>query len=82
MIKFAATLNVIAWGLFWCFGALALTNAPAQTGLIVTEALIAALAGGVGLLCYFRCVRHSEITGYAKAPNRVPGHVKMQEELA
>ena len=29
-----------------------------------------AAGGGVGMLAYLWLVRHSEITGYAKAPNR------------
>jgi hypothetical protein len=70
MTKLIAILNVIAWAGFWAFGYLALTAQPAQTGQMVTAALLAALGGGVGMLAFFWLVRHSERTGYAKPPNR------------
>jgi hypothetical protein len=37
---------------------------------MVTAAILAAAGGGVGMLAYFRLVRHAEATGYARPANR------------
>lgn len=71
MQKLIAILNVVAWGGFWCFGYLALTAKPADSGQMVTAAILAAVGGAVGFWAYFRLIHHSEATGYAKKPNRV-----------
>jgi len=70
MRKLVAILNVVAWGGFWSFGYLALSADVTETGQVVTAAILAAIGGGTGMLAYFWLVRHSESTGYAKAPNR------------
>lgn len=70
MPKILATLNTIAWGAFWAFGLLALSTPPQDTGLILTHGLLSVLGAGAGLYSYLYLIRHSEHTGYAKAPNR------------
>ncbi|WP_397541730.1 hypothetical protein [Roseovarius salis] len=77
MTKLVAIVNVVAWAGFWAFGYLALSAEVDDTAQMVTAAVLAALGGGVGMLAYFWLVRHSEATGYAKAPNRA---VKQQDE--
>ena len=57
-------------------GAAALTAEAASQ--MVIAALLAAAGGGAGMLAYLWLVRHSEETGYAKAPNRA---VKRDEIL-
>ena len=68
MKQVIAIANVVAWAGFWAFGYLALT--AEADGQMVIAALLAAAGGGVGMLAYLWLVRHSEVTGYAKAPNR------------
>ena len=70
MQKLIAIANVVAWGGFWAFGYLALTEDVGNTRQVVTAAILAALGGGNGMIAYFWLVRHSEATGYAKPPNR------------
>lgn len=77
MQRFIAIANVIAWSGFWAFGYLALTAGVEQSGQMVMAAILAAIGGGVGMFAYFWLVRHSEGTGYAKAPNRA---IKRQDE--
>lgn len=77
MNKLIAIANVIAWSGFWAFGYLALTTSVENTGQMVTAAVLAAMGGGLGMMAYLWLVRHSEETGYAKAPNRA---VKRDEE--
>jgi len=82
MIKLIAIANTIAWSGFWAFGYLAL-SAPASDGKQTLIALIlAAVGAGVGLLSWFKLVRHTEATGYAKPANRVPEHLKTEGESA
>lgn len=71
MHKLIAIVNVIAWSGFWAFGYIALTTSTVQSSQMVTAALLAALGAAIGLWAYFKLVRHSEATGYAKRPNRV-----------
>ena len=74
MTKLIAVLNVIAWSGFWAFGYLALTTPTEEAGRMVTALVLAALGGALGLWAWFRLVRHSEQTGYARAPQQVaPG---------
>ena len=68
MKQLIAIANVVAWAGFWAFGYLALT--AEADGQMVIAALLAAIGGGVGMLAYLWLVRHSEATGYARAPNR------------
>lgn len=70
MLKLIALLNVIAWSGFWAFGFLALTADPANSRQMSIAALLAVLGAVVGLWAYFKLVRHSEATGYAKQRNR------------
>lgn len=77
MNKLIAIANVIAWSGFWAFGYLALTTSVENTGQMVTAAVLAAMGGGLGMMAYLWLVRHSEETGYAKAPNRA---MKRDEE--
>ena len=70
MQKLIAILNVIAWSGFWAFGYLALTADTTNAAQMTTAAILAALGGGMGMICYFWLIRHSEATGYAKRPNR------------
>lgn len=75
MSKLIAVLNVIAWSGFWAFGYLALTTPAEDSGRMVTALVLAALGAGLGIWAWFRLVRHSEETGYARAPQQVrPGH--------
>lgn len=76
MKQVIAIANVVAWAGFWAFGYLALT-ADAD-GQMVIAAVLAAIGGGVGMLAYLWLVRHSEETGYAKAPNRA---VKRDDDI-
>lgn len=71
MHKLIAILNVVAWSGFWAFGYLALSSSGENEGQIVVAILLAAAGAGVGLWAYFKLVRHSEVTGYAKPRNRV-----------
>lgn len=70
MNKLIAIVNVIAWSGFWAFGYLALSAEIADTAHMMTALILAAFGGGIGLWAYFRLVRISEETGYAKRPNR------------
>ncbi|MEC7764692.1 MAG: hypothetical protein VX874_22505 [Pseudomonadota bacterium] len=82
MTKLIAIANVIAWSGFWAFGYLAL-SAPSNAGNQTVIALIlAALGAGIGLVCWFQLVRHTEATGYARPANRVPEHLKTEEGIA
>ena len=76
MKQLIAIANVVAWSGFWAFGYLALTAEAASQ--MVIASLLAAVGGGAGMLAYLWLVRHSEETGYAKAPNRA---VKRDEIL-
>jgi len=80
MPKLIAILNVIAWSGFWAFGYLALTTGTHQTSQMVTAAILAALGGALGMWAYFRLVRYTENTGYAKPRNRADkSHLEMNE---
>jgi hypothetical protein len=79
MTKLIAIVNVIAWSGFWAFGYLALSARVEDASQMVTAAILAALGGALGLWAYFRLIRHSEETGYAKRPNRAE---KTEEENA
>lgn len=80
MPKIIAILNVVAWSGFWAFGYLALTAETHQTSQMVTAALLAALGGALGMWAYFRLVRYTEQTGYAKVPNRADkSHLELNE---
>lgn len=75
MPKLVAILNVIAWAGFWAFGYLALTGSSAEGGRMVVALLLAFAGAAVGMACWLWLVRHSEATGYARAPRRVmPEH--------
>jgi hypothetical protein len=80
MAKFIAITNTVAWAGFWAFGYLALSG-PAGAETAVAE-ILAALCAATGLVCWFRLVRHTEATGYARPANRVPEHIKTQGETA
>lgn len=71
MTKLIAIINVIAWSGFWAFGYLALT----AKGLTETQWTIAAVIAGIGLMtglaAYFRLIRASEESGYAKKTNQL-----------
>ncbi len=70
MQKLIAIVNVVAWSGFWAFGYLALSADIADSGQMVMAVVLAALGAGLGLWAYFKLVRYSEISGYAKAPRR------------
>lgn len=70
MHKLIAIGNVVAWSGFWAFGYLAFSAGTAQTGQMITAAILAAMGGGLGMLGFLWLVRHSEDMGYAKRPNR------------
>ncbi|MGH1424906.1 MAG: hypothetical protein ACRBBU_09270 [Pseudooceanicola sp.] len=70
MQKLIAIVNVVAWSGFWAFGYLALSADIADSGQMVMAIILAALGAGLGLWAYFKLVRYSEISGYAKAPRR------------
>jgi hypothetical protein len=82
MRKLIAILNVIAWSGFWAFGYLALSADAADTTHIMVAGLLAVAGAAVGLFTYLQLVRHSEATGYAKPRNRVPEHLRENEEGA
>lgn len=79
MTKFIAIANVIAWAGFWSFGYLAFTTPPENGNQMVIAALLATAGAGIGLMCYFRLVRHTEETGYARPANRVVAPDDMDE---
>ena len=68
MSKLIAILNVIAWAGFWAFGYIALSADVNDSAQMVTAAILAAIGGAVGMWAYFKLVRMSEATGYAKKP--------------
>ncbi len=70
MTKLVAIINVIAWAGFWAFGYLALTADVADTAHMMTAIILAVIGAAIGLWAYFKLIRHSEETGYAKRPNR------------
>lgn len=70
MTKLIAIVNVVAWSGFWAFGYLALTAAPADSRQITVAVVLAAVGAGLGLWAWFRLVRVTESTGYAKSANR------------
>ncbi|TDT72980.1 hypothetical protein BDE40_3159 [Litoreibacter halocynthiae] len=82
MSKVIAILNVIAWSGFWAFGYLALSADVGNTTQMMVAGVLAVLGAGVGLFTYLQLVRHSEATGYAKPRNRVPEHLRENEEGA
>ena len=69
MAKLIAILNVVAWSGFWAFGYLALTAYPSE-GSAIVALVLAFLGAAVGVFAYLALIRHSEKTGYAKAPRR------------
>lgn len=80
MTKLIAIVNVIAWSGFWAFGYLALSADVSNTGQMVTALILAALGAALGLWAYFRLVRASEETGYARRPNRANRvHLELEE---
>jgi len=66
MTKLIAVLNVVAWAGFWSFGYLALTTPVEQGGRMVVALLLAAFGAALGIWAWFRIVRHTEATGYAR----------------
>ncbi len=70
MPKLVAILNVIAWSGFWAFGYLAFTADVTEPRQMTVAAIMAALGGMIGLWTYFKLIRHSETSGYAKQRNR------------
>lgn len=70
MAKLIAIVNVVAWSGFWAFGYLALTAEPADSRQITVAAILAALGAGLGLWAWFRLIRVTEHTGYARPANR------------
>ena len=66
MGKTIATLNVIAWAWFWCFGYLALTDTQGNTTL---AAMLAATGGAAGMAAWLWLVRREAENGGAAAPN-------------
>ena len=80
MQKVIAIINVIAWSGFWAFGYLALSAEVENSGQMVTAAVLAALGAALGLWAYFKLIRHSEHSGYAKTPNRADrSHLELDE---
>ncbi|MCF6444868.1 hypothetical protein [Nereida sp. MMG025] len=81
MHKLIAILNVVAWSGFWAFGYLALTADAADSAHVTTAVILAAAGGGIGLWAYFKLIRFTEATGYAKPRNRVR-KVHLEEEAS
>ena len=71
MTKLIAILNVIAWSGFWAFGYLAITAEGLSDRQLTTAAVIAFLGLVTGLYAYFRLVRASEDSGYARKSNQL-----------
>lgn len=83
MSKMIAILNVVAWSGFWAFGYIALTTEPRETFHMVIAALLAAGGAVLGIFAYLWLVRHSEATGYARAPRRAtPEHLREDDQEA
>ena len=83
MSKLIAIINVIAWAGFWAFGYLALTADAADTAHMMTAIVLAVVGAAIGLWAYFKLIRHSEETGYAKRPNRADrSHLEENGEIA
>lgn len=71
MMKLIAIANIIAWSGFWAFGYLALSGETMGSTQTIIAGLLAVVGGFMGIFTYLKLVRHSEVTGYAKGPNRV-----------
>ncbi|QIE45785.1 hypothetical protein G5B38_09755 [Pseudohalocynthiibacter aestuariivivens] len=78
MHKVVAILNVVAWSGFWAFGYLAFTANAANTGEMVTAAILAAIAGGLGMLAYLWLAWHSAPT---RGQRRVAARRDMNGEI-
>ena len=70
MMKLIAIANIIAWSGFWAFGYLALSGDSMGSTQTIIAGLLAIFGGFLGIFTYLKLVRHSEVTGYAKGPNR------------
>ena len=80
MTKLIAILNVIAWSGFWAFGYIALTSEVGNTGQMVTAAILAFVGALLGIFAYLWLVRHTEQSGYAKAPKRAFAQMNDENE--
>ena len=72
MMKLIAIANVIAWAGFWAFGYIALSGESMGSTQTMVAGLLAVFGGFLGIFTYLKLVRHSEVTGYSKRPNRAP----------
>ena len=71
MMKVIAIANIVAWSGFWAFGYLALSGDSMGSTQTIIAGLLAVFGGFLGIFTYLKLVRHSEVTGYSKGPNRV-----------
>lgn len=60
-MKTLATLNVIAWSLFWVFAALAVTEDPANALRMSLYALLAFAGLAIGIRSYLKICRTGDI---------------------
>lgn len=57
MNKIVALICVISWSGFWAFGYLALSSGVADTGQMVTAALLAAIGFFTGMVAWLKLSR-------------------------
>lgn len=57
MNKLVALICVISWSGFWAFGYLALSAGVAETGQMVTAALLAAVGFFTGMVAWLKLAR-------------------------
>ena len=57
MNKVIALICVVSWSGFWAFGYLALSAAVAETGQMVTAALLAAVGFFTGMVAWLKLAR-------------------------
>ena len=80
MQKWVAIINVIAWSGFWAFGYLALSAEGLSEMQLVIAALLAFAGLVTGGIAYFRLVRLSEGSGYAKKTNQLDPAAREQAQ--
>lgn len=61
MNKIVAIVCVISWSGFWVFGYLALSAEVAETGQMVTAALLAALGFFTGMIAWLKLSRETNL---------------------
>lgn len=88
MKKFTAIVSVVAWLGFWIFGYIALTEEALTKTQQTVSFLLAFTCLLLGLVTFFKLVRSSEESGYARKTNQLSAeernraHAKQAEVVA